>query len=65
MSIACQRDEDFDIEQKEQGRGYANFYEKALFVKGDVAIVLWPTQQPLLPFARYASIRTLMELTLW
>jgi hypothetical protein len=27
MSIACQRDEDLDIEQKEQGRGCADFRE--------------------------------------
>jgi hypothetical protein len=29
----------------------ANFYEKALFVKGDVATALGPTRRPLLPFA--------------
>ena len=40
----------------------ANFYEKALFVKVDVATTLWLT--PLLCPSRYASIRTLMELTL-
>jgi len=43
-------------------RGYANFYEKALFVKVDVATALWLTQ--LLCPSRYASIRTLGELTL-
>jgi hypothetical protein len=44
---------------------HLNFYEKALFVKS-------PTWRPLcgerdysLPFARYASIRTLEELLLW
>jgi hypothetical protein len=40
----------------------ANFYEKALFVKVDVATVLWLTQ-PLCP-SRYASIRTFGELML-
>ena len=43
-------------------RGYTNFYEKALFVKVDVATALWLTQ-PLCP-SRYASIRTFGELTL-
>jgi hypothetical protein len=41
-----------------------NFYEKALFVKGDVATALWPTQR-LLCLSRYASIRTLGESALW
>jgi hypothetical protein len=40
----------------------AYFYEKALFVKGDVATALWLTQ--LLCPSRYASIRTFGELTL-
>jgi hypothetical protein len=44
------------------GRGYANFYEKALFVKGDVATAPGLTQ--LLCPSRYASIRTFGELTL-
>jgi len=35
----------------------ANFYEKALFVKVDLATVLWWTH-PLCP-SRYASIRAL------
>jgi hypothetical protein len=39
-----------------------DFYEKALFVKVDVATALWLTQ-PLCP-SRYASIRTFGELTL-
>ena len=41
----------------------ANFYEKALFVKVDVATTVWLTQ--LLCPSRYASIRTLEELTLF
>jgi hypothetical protein len=28
MSIACQRDEDFDIKHQEKGRGYADFRER-------------------------------------
>jgi hypothetical protein len=43
--------------------GVANFYEKALFVKVDVATALWLTQLLLRP-SRYASICTLRELTL-
>jgi hypothetical protein len=39
-----------------------NFYEKALFVKVDLATTLWLT--PLLCPSRYASICTLRELTL-
>jgi hypothetical protein len=43
----------------------ANFYEKALFVKVDLATDrLWLTQLLLCP-SRYASIRTFGELTLW
>jgi hypothetical protein len=38
-----------------------NFYEKALFVKVDVATALWLKQ--LLCPSRYASIRTFRELT--
>jgi hypothetical protein len=41
----------------------ANFYEKALFVKVDVATALWLRQ--LLCPSRYASICTLGELTLF
>ena len=45
------------------GRGYANFfYEKALFVKVDVATA--PGLRQLLCPSRYASIRTFGELTL-
>ncbi len=40
----------------------SDFYEKALFVKVDVAAALWLTQ--LLCPSRYASMRTLSELTL-
>src|SRR5829696_5117087 len=40
----------------------ANFYEKALFVKGDVATA--PGLRQLLCPSRYASIRTFGELTL-
>jgi hypothetical protein len=43
----------------------ANFYEKALFVKVDVAAAVWLTQLLSMPFARYASIRTPGELTLF
>ncbi len=45
-------------------RGYANFYEKALFVKADVAAALWLTQLLSLCPSRYASIRTVSEFTL-
>src|SRR5215213_725322 len=41
---------------------YANFYEKVLFVKGDVATA--PGLRQLLCPSRYASIRTFGELTL-
>ena len=41
----------------------ANFYEKALFVKADVAAALWLNATALCP-SRYASIRTLGEPTL-
>src|SRR5829696_8609079 len=41
---------------------HANFYEKALFVKGDVATA--PGLRQLLCPSRYASIRTFGELTL-
>ena len=44
-------------------RGYADFYEKALFVKADVAAPSWSSATALYP-SRYASIRTLGELTL-
>src|SRR5918993_1680261 len=47
---------------KASDRGYANFYEKALFVKGYVATAPGLTQ--LLCPSRYASIRTFGELTL-
>ena len=43
-------------------RGHANFYEKALFVKGDVATA--PGLRQLLCPSRYASIRTFGELSL-
>jgi hypothetical protein len=39
----------------------ANFYEKALFVKGDVATALWWTQRVSLCPSRYASIRALFR----
>jgi hypothetical protein len=46
------------------GTGYANFYEKALFVKGRRGgPAVWLTQ--LLCPSRYASIRTRGELTLF
>jgi hypothetical protein len=38
---------------------HANFYEKALFVKVDVATALWWTQRLSLCPSRYASIRAL------
>jgi hypothetical protein len=40
-----------------------NFYEKALFVKGDVATA--PGLRQLLCPSRYASIRTFGELSVW
>jgi len=40
----------------------ANFYEKALFVKADLVASSRPSAAAG-PFARYASIRTLGELT--
>ena len=46
-------------------RSYANFYEKALFVKVDVATDRSVADATALLFARYASIRTFGELTLW
>jgi hypothetical protein len=40
----------------------ANFYEKALFVKADVAVALCGRERNgFLPFARYAAIRTFGE----
>jgi hypothetical protein len=44
--------------------GSANFYEKALFVKVDLATALWWMQRLSLCPSRYASIRTFGELTL-
>jgi hypothetical protein len=41
---------------------HPNFYEKALFVKADLAASSRPSAAAG-PFARYASIRTLVELT--
>jgi hypothetical protein len=42
-----------------------DFYEKALFVKTDVAVApCGPAQLLRMPFARYASIRTSGEPTL-
>jgi hypothetical protein len=50
ITTRCRRILDF------RGRLQANFYEKARFVKVDVATALWLTQ--LLRPSRYASIRT-------
>jgi hypothetical protein len=50
------------MQRTSENTQHANFYEKALFVKGDVATAPGLTQ--LLCPSRYASIRTFGELTL-